>query len=180
MEQHLTIPPDEPLQDTRPPQRFLSTAFGEWSTEYMVQNNVRRQLAAQRDYLICGFEVSEDVSVQLSATRSEYVYPEAFDNRVLLQELLSPTSPRATRHWGNLTYTLTARVKSSGGQTYALMDVKNYGGSTIQASIGTLPSLTLVTIANVPVTNNQATIGFYSNSVGGKWLSFDDVRFVKL
>ena len=79
----------------------------------------------------------------------------------------------------NGTYTLTARVKSSGGQTYSLMDVKNYGGSTIQASIGTLPSWTLVTIANVPVTNNQATIGFYSNSVGGKWLYFDDVRFVK-
>jgi hypothetical protein len=79
----------------------------------------------------------------------------------------------------NGSYTLTARVKSSGGQTYSLMDVKNYGGSIRQASIPAQSSWTLVTIANVSVTNNQATIGFYSNSAGGDWLYFDDVRFVK-
>lgn len=79
----------------------------------------------------------------------------------------------------NGSYTLTARVKSSGGQTYALMDVKNYGGSIRQAPISAQSSWTLVTISNVSVTNNQATIGFYSNSAGGNWLYFDDVRFVK-
>jgi LEA14-like dessication related protein len=77
----------------------------------------------------------------------------------------------------NGTYTLKAWVQSSGGQTLAVMNVKDYGGATIDAPIPTTGTWTQITINNINVTNGQATFGFYSVASANQWIRFDDVEF---
>ena len=81
----------------------------------------------------------------------------------------------------NGTYKLTAYVKSSGGQSYCLMDIKGFdsGGSDIQHSIGSTSVWTQISISNVAVTQGHATVGFYSMAGAGQWLYFDDVQLTK-
>jgi|GEM_PF-1170543 len=77
----------------------------------------------------------------------------------------------------NGTYTMKAWVQSSGGQTLAVMNVKDYGGATIDAPIPTTGAWTQITINNINVTNGQATFGFYSVAGANQWIRFDDVEF---
>ncbi len=72
-------------------------------------------------------------------------------------------------------YTLSARVKSSGGQTACYMDAKDFGGTAKTVNIPTASAWTTVTVGNINVVNGQCTIGFYSNSPGNKWLKVDQV-----
>ncbi len=75
----------------------------------------------------------------------------------------------------NGAYTLTASVKSSGGQTSALMTVKNHGSAEVSTSLATsMPTWTTVTLP-VTVSNGKAEIAFWSDAPGGKWLNVDDV-----
>jgi len=80
----------------------------------------------------------------------------------------------------NGTYTLTADVVGNGGQIAAFMSAKNYGASVpeLTASIPSLgyPNWRRVVISGIVVTNNQVQVGFYSNSPGGRFISFDDVQ----
>lgn len=76
-------------------------------------------------------------------------------------------------------FTLTAWVKSSGGQTTAQMDVRNYGGTDRSVPIPASSNWTKVTIPNINITNGQITIGFYSDSPGGNWIQFDDVTLTR-
>ncbi|WP_328293737.1 glycoside hydrolase family 43 protein [Kineococcus sp. NBC_00420] len=75
-------------------------------------------------------------------------------------------------------YTLTAWVKSSGGQAEAGVEVKDYAGngSKNYLPIGPAGKWTQVTIPGVSVTAGQATVGFWSNASAGQWLNFDDVE----
>jgi hypothetical protein len=81
-------------------------------------------------------------------------------------------------------YTLGAWVKSSGGQTYAQVLAKNYGGAQISldgraaTSNGENGEWRYVEVPNIAVTNGQCDIGFYSLAAAGQWLHFDDVTFV--
>lgn len=77
----------------------------------------------------------------------------------------------------NGTYKLTAWVKSSGGQSEAKMRVLNYGGSEIFYNVPTTGTWTQITINNIPVTNNKATIAFTSNATPSQWMLVDDVSF---
>lgn len=82
----------------------------------------------------------------------------------------------------NGTYNLTAWVRTAGGQTASYMDLKDYGSATdLTADLRGAASgtWTLVSILNVPVTNGQATIGFYSNSGAGQWVNIDDVNLAR-
>jgi hypothetical protein len=76
-------------------------------------------------------------------------------------------------------YTLTAWVQSSGGQTNARMEAKNYGGSTVSAPIPATKTWTKITLSSINVTNGQVTFGFYSQASGGQWINFDDVQLTR-
>lgn len=79
----------------------------------------------------------------------------------------------------NGTYNLTAWARSSGGQTASYMDIKNFGSGadlTADMSHASGSTWTQVSINGVVVTNRHATVGFYSNSPGGKWVNIDDVQ----
>ncbi|MFD1871833.1 T9SS type A sorting domain-containing protein [Hymenobacter bucti] len=79
----------------------------------------------------------------------------------------------------NGTYSLSAWVKSKGGQPVAQLRAQNYGGTSLNAAIPTSPDTWVqVTIANVNVTNGQCEIGIYSQANAGQWLYFDDIVLV--
>lgn len=82
----------------------------------------------------------------------------------------------------NGTYTATAWVKSSGGQSDVLFVAKDYDSAS-SISVKHIPALsewTLVTIDNIAVTNGQATIGLNSIGGGGSyWAYMDDVKLFK-
>ncbi|BCA58282.1 glycoside hydrolase family 16 protein [Sphingomonas sp. HMP6] len=80
----------------------------------------------------------------------------------------------------NGTYRLTARVKSSGGQSTAVMRALNYGGTERRFDIPATSAWTLVTLDNIAVTNHQATVAFSSTGTANQWLRVDDVQFVQL
>ena len=80
----------------------------------------------------------------------------------------------------NGTYTLSAWMKSSGGQRQAQLQAKNFGGQALAADAPATPDgqWVLVTIAGIQVSNGQCEIGFYSQASGGQWLYVDDVTLV--
>ena len=82
----------------------------------------------------------------------------------------------------NGTYTLSAWVKSSGGQRVAQLQARNYGGSPRTAAAPATPDgqWALVTISNILVANGQCEVGFYSNAPGGQWLYYEDVALTPL
>jgi hypothetical protein len=78
-------------------------------------------------------------------------------------------------------YTLRAWTKSSGGQSYAMLLAKNYGGAQVATSVPTTTngSWQQITVPNISVSNGQCEWGFYSYAGAGQWLYFDDVELVK-
>ncbi|MEJ7665164.1 MAG: T9SS type A sorting domain-containing protein [Hymenobacter sp.] len=84
------------------------------------------------------------------------------------------------RNLPNGTYTLSAWMKSSGGQSQAQLQAKNFGGNALAADAPATPDgqWVLVTIPGIRVSNGQCEIGFYSRASGGRWLYFDDVALV--
>jgi hypothetical protein len=79
----------------------------------------------------------------------------------------------------NGTYTLSAWVKSTGGQRVAQLQAQNYGGSVLSANVPTSPNEWVqITIPSVNVTNGQLEVGIYSQANGGQWLHFDDITLL--
>ncbi|RZL04619.1 MAG: T9SS type A sorting domain-containing protein, partial [Hymenobacter sp.] len=79
----------------------------------------------------------------------------------------------------NGTYTLSAWVKSKGGQPVAQLRAQNYGGTLLSAAIPTSTTTWVqITIPSVTVTNGQCEIGIYSQANAGQWLYFDDISFL--
>ncbi|MFB9276457.1 RICIN domain-containing protein [Cohnella cellulosilytica] len=77
-------------------------------------------------------------------------------------------------------YTMSARMRSSGGQNSCVMEVKDYGGSIRQAACPVTTAWTQVTIGNIQVSGGKATIGFYaSNSASSQWADVDQVEFYR-
>jgi hypothetical protein len=78
-------------------------------------------------------------------------------------------------------YTLRAWTKSSGGQTYALLLAKNYGGTQVSANVPTTSdgNWQQITVPNISVSNGQCELGVYSYAGAGQRLYFDDVELVK-
>ena len=77
-------------------------------------------------------------------------------------------------------YTLNAWVKSSGGQIDCYMEVKEYGGKTLRQEISPNEKWFNINIPEIMVIDGECTIGFYSKSIGGNWMKFDDVEFCVL
>lgn len=76
-------------------------------------------------------------------------------------------------------YTLRAWTKSSGGQTTAVLGLKNYGGAEIRQPISASTTWKQTTLPNVHVTNGQADISIYSVAGASQWLNVDNVQFYR-
>ncbi|GAB2617647.1 glycosyl hydrolase 53 family protein [Streptomyces capparidis] len=76
-------------------------------------------------------------------------------------------------------YTLTAWVRSSGGQKSAHIALRDCGAAEQRTDLPVTPSdgawLRLVT--SVQVTGGRCTVVFSSDANAGNWANFDDVRF---
>lgn len=76
-------------------------------------------------------------------------------------------------------YTLQAQTKSSGGQTTAVLDVRNYGATEVRQPILASSTWQLTTLPNIQVTNGQADISVYSQAQANQYLNVDDVQFFR-
>ena len=76
-------------------------------------------------------------------------------------------------------YTLKAWVMSGGGQSINRMEAKDYGGSLRTQILPVVSNWTEISIADIQVTNNQCTIGFYTQAASNQWSNFDNVLFYK-
>ena len=76
----------------------------------------------------------------------------------------------------NGSYTMSAWVRSSGGQNKAYMELKNYGGATVNTPIPTTNTWTQINLT-VTVSSGQAWLGFYSDAAAQQWIYVDDVTF---
>jgi hypothetical protein len=80
----------------------------------------------------------------------------------------------------NGTYTLSAWVKSSGGQKKATIFAKNFGGSEMSSPINrAMGSWTKVTISGIAVTNGSIQVGVFSDANAGNWVNVDDFSLVQ-
>jgi PKD repeat protein len=77
------------------------------------------------------------------------------------------------------TYTMTAWVRSGGGQAAAWMGATNSAGVRATVNVpATGDTWMQVAIPGIVVSNGQCEIGFYSNAGADQWLYFDDVTLV--
>ncbi|MDX6282910.1 MAG: hypothetical protein QOH03_3981 [Kribbellaceae bacterium] len=80
----------------------------------------------------------------------------------------------------NGTYTLSAWVKSSGGQRKATVFAKNFGATELNHSISqSIGSWTKVSVTGVTVTNGSIQVGVQSDANAGNWVSVDDFSLVQ-
>lgn len=79
------------------------------------------------------------------------------------------------------TYTLTAWVRSSGGQKTAELYARDFGGAEIDHAINTeIDKWKQVTVSNaIHVTDGRCDIGLYSDAKKGQWVMMDDVSLTK-
>jgi arabinogalactan endo-1,4-beta-galactosidase len=76
-------------------------------------------------------------------------------------------------------YTLTARVKSSGGQPTCQMELKVPGQPNHTVGIPVTSTWTQVTIPNISITGGTCQVGFYSWAYGSQWMTVDDVKLTR-
>lgn len=78
-------------------------------------------------------------------------------------------------------YTLRAWYRSSGGQEYAIVSIKNYGGKELVKMVnGKKSTWTEIVIEDIEITTGKCQIDLYSgNSAAEQWLHFDDVSLTQ-
>jgi hypothetical protein len=75
----------------------------------------------------------------------------------------------------NGTYTLSAWVRSSGGQKSADIFAKNFGGGELDHAINqSIGSWTKVSVTGITVTNGSIQVGVSSDANAGNWVYVDD------
>ncbi|MFI5908514.1 cellulose binding domain-containing protein [Dactylosporangium sp. NPDC051541] len=80
----------------------------------------------------------------------------------------------------NGTYTLSALVKSSGGQNSANLYAKNFGAAELDRAINqSIGTWTQVSITGITVTNGSIQVGVSSNANAGNWIYADDFTLVR-
>jgi hypothetical protein len=78
------------------------------------------------------------------------------------------------------TYTLSAWVESSGGQTTANLYAKNFGASEADRPINqSLGTWTQVSISGITVTSGSIQIGISSTANAGNWIYADDFSLIR-
>jgi hypothetical protein len=90
------------------------------------------------------------------------------------------TIEQTATHLPNGTYSLSAWVKSSGGQSVAQIYAKGFGGSQMAHSINSaITSFTQVTIPDIAVSSGTCQIGVTTTASANQSVTFDDVSFVR-
>ena len=80
----------------------------------------------------------------------------------------------------NGTYTLSAWVKSSGGQKSANVFAKNFGAGELDHSIKqAIGSWTQISISGIAVTNGSIQVGVSSDANAGNWVYADDFSLTR-
>ena len=77
----------------------------------------------------------------------------------------------------NGAHTLTAWVRSSGGQNAAYLALKNCGGPEQRTDLPVSTSGWVRIVTSVNVTGNQCTISINSDANAGNWINVDDLTF---
>jgi hypothetical protein len=76
-------------------------------------------------------------------------------------------------------YTLTAMVRSSGGQTESKLKANGFGGNEVVADIVASTNWTKISIPHLTVANNKINIDIAATGVAGQWLEIDDINLMK-
>jgi hypothetical protein len=96
-----------------------------------------------------------------------------------LQQTASGTSYQNISNIPNGTYTLTAWVQSSGGQTTCNVFATNFGGSEMSYTINkAISSWTQISIPGIIITNGKCQVGIYSVANANNWCKIDDISLV--
>ncbi|GAA2429390.1 arabinogalactan endo-1,4-beta-galactosidase [Streptomyces glaucus] len=74
-------------------------------------------------------------------------------------------------------YTLTAWVRSGGGQNAAYLALRNCGGAERRTDLPVSADGWIRIVVPVKVTNNQCTISVTSDANAGNWINVDDLSF---
>ncbi|WP_340384330.1 arabinogalactan endo-1,4-beta-galactosidase [Streptomyces sp. SS7] len=77
----------------------------------------------------------------------------------------------------NGNYTLTAWVRSGGGQNSAYLALKNCGSSEQRTDLPVSTSSWVRIVTSIKVTNNQCTLSVNSDANAGNWINLDDLTF---
>ncbi|GHE03297.1 glycosyl hydrolase 53 family protein [Streptomyces alanosinicus] len=75
------------------------------------------------------------------------------------------------------TYTLTAWVRSSGGQNAAYIALKNCGSAEQRTDLPISSTGWIRIVTPINVTNSQCTISINSDANAGNWINVDDLTF---
>ena len=79
----------------------------------------------------------------------------------------------------NGNYTLSAWVKSSGGQNSAVLAARNFGGTDLSCSIARdIGNWTQVSIPGIKVTNGKCQVAISSDAKANNWVEVDDISLV--
>lgn len=90
------------------------------------------------------------------------------------------TLEQTAKNLPNGTYTLSAWVKSSGGQALANLYAADYGGSELTAPLTkAMSAWTQVSIANIAVTNGTCRLGVTTTASASQSLHLDDFSLVR-
>lgn len=131
---------------------------------------------------LVGWEVSDTIggtantNLDVSKTRvGQFVFQQKASTGY------TATLKQVVKELPNGTYTLKARVKSSGGQNTCNLYVNGFGGEKINYSLKTaINSWTQVTVSNnIVVTNGQCEVGLYSDSAANNWVQLDDLELTR-
>lgn len=76
-------------------------------------------------------------------------------------------------------YSLTAMVRSSGGQKDAYIKVTGFGGEEKKINIKESSLWAKIEIPEILVTNNKASFEIYVNGEANQWVEIDDINFMK-
>jgi beta-glucanase (GH16 family) len=75
------------------------------------------------------------------------------------------------------TYTLKGWFRSSGGQPWAAMSIKNHGGNELFAPLtSAMNNWTQLSINNIEITTGTCEVDIYSDAAANQWIEFDDIE----
>lgn len=111
--------------------------------------------------------------VKGSASRDNYKL------RISKSDAYKTTLSQKLTYIMNGDYTLTAMVRSSGGQSEARLKANGFGGDEVYTDIVATTSWTKITIPKVSVANNKINIEITTSGNAGQWLEIDDINLMK-
>jgi hypothetical protein len=91
------------------------------------------------------------------------------------------TLTQSLRYIRNGTYTLSAAVRTSGGQAMAELVVGGLGGPALSLPLPKTATAewTRIALAEIPVASNAASFTLRVHGSAGQWVEVDDIRFEK-